>query len=238
MKFKEVALFWISNEYMYGALGMLGKIPPKSDIVARIQVAKVFDKFDNELKPKPDHFTATMNEVKRLYGKAKIAFTDRNHSSAVTIYNKSVYMLENLRLANENQELEVKEQLSKIYLNLGICYNKLNLPKKSCIAMRDFERVASINGNPKALYTKGNALMMLDDLNSAEKWLEKARKITPGHLRINSKLQEIQKIRKSRDNYEAMIKAAKDELKVSGCDNDNDLGENGYYVSSIVEVVK
>lgn len=215
MEYKEQSLFWISSDLMYGALGMHNKIPPNANIVARITVTKIFDKFNCEMKPQPDLFTMTLREVNRLYVEGKVEFSAKRVSAAILIYNRVVRLLDNLRLANATQEVEVKEILIKIHQNLAICYNKVNDPQKSCLAMRELERLTSISGNAKALFHKGKSLLMLNDLNNAEKYLRKALNLQPDNYRIKNCLEEIETMRMEQKNYRKKVNEYSQDPKIA-----------------------
>lgn len=214
MEYKEISYFWISHELMYGALGMVPKIAPKADIVARLHVSKLFDKFDNEIKPQPNVFLTTIRDVNRLHYKAKVDYKAKKIQAAIMTYNKTAQMLENLRLPNAEQELEVKELLITTYSNLAICYNKVNNPQKSCLAIQELERLTSINHNSKALYTKGKALLMLNDLKNAEKFLLKASKIAPDNESIGRCLNDLEDMRKNQIEYISLVKQFNADAKV------------------------
>lgn len=216
MEYKELSVFWISHELMYGIFGLPPKVPPKADIVARIQVAKMYDKYDNEIKPQPDYFTQTIREVNRLYAKGKADFIAKRYSTSITDYKKAKFMLENLRLANEAQEIEVKEFQIKMSLNLAICYNKIKNPQKACLEMRELERLTSIKDNAKALYTKGRSLLMLNDLNKAEFFLRQSYKLSPDNLRTKQALDEIEELRNKQGETRKALQNFDDALKSKG----------------------
>lgn len=51
-------------------------------------------------------------------------------------YRRAIDCLETIKLKNEEEERKMNELLSRAYTNLGLCYNKENLPLKACIVLR------------------------------------------------------------------------------------------------------
>lgn len=45
--------------------------------------------------------------------------------------------METVKLKDSLEEKEMNELLSRAYINLGLCYNKENLPLKACIALKN-----------------------------------------------------------------------------------------------------
>lgn len=51
-------------------------------------------------------------------------------------YKKIIDCLETIKLKDDVEEKEMNKLLSQAYTNLGLCYNKENLPLKACIALK------------------------------------------------------------------------------------------------------
>jgi len=51
-------------------------------------------------------------------------------------YRKIIDCLEAIKLKDELEEKEMNKLLSRAYTNLGVCYNKENLPLKACMFLR------------------------------------------------------------------------------------------------------
>jgi len=47
-------------------------------------------------------------------------------------YRKIIDCLESVKLKDELEEKEMNKLLSRAYTNLGVCYNKENLPLRAC----------------------------------------------------------------------------------------------------------
>jgi tetratricopeptide (TPR) repeat protein len=209
MKFKEQSLFWISHELMYGALGAKPRIPEKADFLARIKISKLFDSEGNEVKMKITKFEETMQQASKAYSLAKTHFNKSDYTVAISFYRKWINILENTHLANEEQENEAKECLIKMYMNICVCYNKIENPQRTCLAMRELEKLTSIKTNVKALYAKGRALMMLHHELEAQKFFEAALKIDPKNERLLNKLEELKAILASKKRHTAQMQYLK-----------------------------
>lgn len=214
MKYEETSLFWISHELMYGEFGMCDKIPSRADIVARIKICKLFaNDGKTEIKPVLTSFEAAMRSAKKTIKKAKSYFEKGSVETAIGMYVKSIEEIEKLHFSSEREENEAKELLIKMYLNLCVCYNKNKKPQKSCLAMRQLERLQSIKYNAKALYTKARALIMLDDFKNAKKYFDQALKLEPGSKTILAALDEITMARKGKKEYMQVVKKMENVLK-------------------------
>ena len=71
--------------------------------------------------------------------------------------------------------------------------------------MRQLERLKPIQNNPKALYTKARALIMLDDFVNAEIYLGKALKQEPGNASILAAFDDIEKLRKAKKDHQKIV---------------------------------
>lgn len=115
----------------------------------RIKIAKLFDNEGHEVKIVKSKFEKIVQEVSKATHIAMKHINGNNFNSAVNIFCKWADILENTNLANQMEEDEMKQYLIKIYLNLCLCYNKLSNPQKTCLAMRELEKLTSIANNPK-----------------------------------------------------------------------------------------
>lgn len=48
-------------------------------------------------------------------------------------YKKVVGCLEMVKLKDDEEEKEMNKLLSRTYTNLGICYNKMDMPRYACL---------------------------------------------------------------------------------------------------------
>ena len=127
----------------------------------------------------------------------------RNFQKAIEIFRKSIDKLENMNLKDDEEEKKINEILIKMYQNVSLCYNKTNQPEKTCLMIRELERLTSITGNVKALYAKGFANMMLDNFTLARKCLGEAEKIMPELKNISATLRELDQRESRKTKYRA-----------------------------------
>lgn len=209
---------------MYGEIGMCDKIPKKADIVARIKIERLYGiDGKTEIKPVLTLFEATLRSTKKTISNGKHLFEKGSIESAICKYKKCIEQLENFHFADEREEKEINAFLIKLYLNLCICYNKNNNPQKTCLAMRQLERLSPIKNNPKALYHKARALIMLDDFDKASKCLNQAMKIEPDNKSIICAMNDIKKLRKDKIEYKKILEQIQAEvLKENNSDNANE----------------
>lgn len=148
-------------------------------------------------------FQQIHKEVYKKYCLAYEKFSNRDYNEAINIYRKWIDKLEKARLSNDDEEMEQKRLLKMMYLNVCICYNKIGKPEKTCVMMREYEKLAPIRDNAKALLAKGKAKMMLKDFEFARKYLSMARNIMPENSQIKAAIQELNRLEETRTKYKA-----------------------------------
>jgi FK506-binding protein 6 len=201
MKKGEESLFWISNELMFGKFGkfccsklktfhnvilnVLGcppRVPPAVDILLHAKVNNITeeeDKDEEEQDEMSKSFEKLWKDAAKSFKLASEQFKTGNFSKAVCIYRKWIEKLENLHLKNDEEESKQKELLTRMYQNICVCYNKLGKPEKTCVMMRQMEKLTPIGDNPKALYAKGKANMLLNNFKDARKYFMMAERLKP-----------------------------------------------------------
>lgn len=148
-------------------------------------------------------FKKTIKEQKRARG----FYEDCNFMQAITTYEKIVKKMEKIHLADADEETKQRGLLTKSYLNLAICYNKVKKPDKACIAIQELEKLAPIHDNPKALYAKGTAKMMLNNYYLARRYLEKVFLLTPYDAKIIKALEKLSRLESEKAEYMANMVA-------------------------------
>ncbi|CAO1432072.1 unnamed protein product [Diamesa serratosioi] len=186
---KEEALFCISYKLLFGDLGSPPRIPPKSDILCAIKILSVKIINQEEIVTNNDplqakSFKKALEKCSELKNKAKSEFKNLSFYEAIESYKKAIDILENAHLTNEKQQNIQQNLLISIRSNLCVCYNKTRNPQKTCIQMREIERLTSINNNPKMLYAKGRALTLLSDYVRARILFNAAIKLAPKSIEI------------------------------------------------------
>ncbi|XP_012264923.2 inactive peptidyl-prolyl cis-trans isomerase FKBP6 [Athalia rosae] len=191
MKKYEQSVFVINSDYAYGAMGCPPRIPPNEDVLFIVilesfidnAAADTYESLDKEERrslaisfPKAMAFHITANDD----------FNRKRIKQAIRGYKKVIQILENVHLKNQEEQDKQQKALSKAYVNLGICYNKLNEPRRACLACRN----APIP-NAKAHFTHGKALMTMGEYDEAMKELHHARMMEPQNRRVIDEIKEL-----------------------------------------------
>lgn len=202
MKDKEEAIFWISHKLMFGKLGCPPRVPAQADILFHVKVIKVDDE-KGDATDDEKAFGIKLKEAMKQHGAAREEFQLGNYQKATTIYRKWINIVEEAHLATVEEEEKVKEVLVKMYLNVTICYNKMNKPAKACLMIRQLEKLTSIEQNPKALYAMGKAKLMLNDYKYARKYLQMAHNLVPNDKAIISTLSLLENQEQEQQQHDA-----------------------------------
>ncbi|CAO1431105.1 unnamed protein product [Diamesa tonsa] len=204
---KEESLFCISYMLLFGELGSPPRIPPKSDILCSIKILNVSLITEEEIMARNDpsrgkSFEKTQDKFSNLNKKAKTEFKNSNYYDAIESYKKAIELLEDSSLKNDEQQQIQQKRLISLRSNLCICYNKISNPQKTCIQMRELERLTSISNNPKMLYAKGRALTLLSDYRSARNYFYKALKMAPHSIEVQEAINILNAREKEENNFD------------------------------------
>jgi FK506-binding protein 6 len=229
MKKKEVAVFWLSSDVMFGKLGCKPRVPPEADILFQAQIVNVKEP---KVKDEENVFAKLIKKAAKGNAIGREQFKLCNFKECVDIYGKWIHKLESARLENDLEQAKQQNLLKKMYYNISVCYLKMQKPEKTCIMIRELERLTSIRSNPKALYVKGKANLMLGNFEYAEMNLKLAQQLSPesaGIARVNMELERQMRLRVSQETeaddlaekfqYEAMLD---DEIELQEEENDRE----------------
>lgn len=216
MKKGEEAVFWISSDVMYGKLGCAPRIKPNADILLHAKITSVEKDVkavatsgaDDTSKAEGDieennSFRKFYKKALKNYSLAYDCFTNGKFLEAIRTYRKLIHEVEKARLTNDEDDAKQKKLLIKMYQNVCICYNKISQPQKTCVMMRELEKLTPIRDNPKALFAKGKAHIMLNNFEYARKYLMMAKEIIPDDGQIAGALQELNQREEDTAKYEA-----------------------------------
>lgn len=224
MKKGEEAVFWISNELMFGKLGKLlfiiisksnnspiplgcpPRVPAAADILFRAKITKVEDAEGCEIKDDNDPhpaFRKLFKEATKNHKAAGEHFNQRSYHKAIDIYRKWINKLESTHVPNEELEMKLKELLIKMYQNICICYNNIKKPEKTCVMMRELENLTPIAQNAKALFAKGRANLMLNNYDLARRCLLKAERLSPNSQTVIAALLELDNQERTKIQHDA-----------------------------------
>lgn len=185
---------------VFFSTGCPPRIPPSSDILVTIKIIKSEDG-ENESSNGRNIFEKNRKEVHKMMLVAENHFNAREFHEAIKIFRKWIDKLEKTPLKDEEEENKQKQILIKMYQNVSLCYNKTNMPEKTCLMIRDLERLTSIKSNVKALYAKGFANMMLYNFRLARKCFEDAERIMPDLRNISATIRELDKLESQKNKF-------------------------------------
>lgn len=163
-------------------------------------------------------FQRVHHEVKKLYSSGTTLFKTNNYMVATQMFKKAVNMLHRCRLADEEEEKVQEKLLIKLYINLAVCYNKVNKPLMACTACNELNRLKSLWNNGKVLFQNAKALRTIGAYESAEKRLKKAMSLHPDSKEMKEEYELLQKTWKA--SIEAKTNAEKAKKAVTGLISD------------------
>lgn len=154
----------------------------------------LFSRF-NDLPPSEQKkFDVTVKAATAHNTKAKQLFNKKVYQKAATHYHKGLSILQLSCPENEEQSQEILKLMTKVYINLALCYAKLQNPKKVLLMCDDLARITDIEKNCKGLYYYGKAFFMQGKYHEAEKYYKKAKNLEPKNCDIGKSLAELDAI--------------------------------------------
>lgn len=147
-------------------------------------------------------FMKMLTKAMKDYETARINFKCGNYQNCIKTYRSLIAKVEMARLANEKDEKQQRQFLVKLYQNAALCYIKVNRPEKTCLMIRDLEKLQSIRDNAKALYSKGMANMMLLHYETARVCFVMADVASPDSPSVTAALAELDKREAAKNKFE------------------------------------
>ena len=189
MQKHEIAVFLIHPDFAYKAIGCPPRIPPNEEVVFVVHLIDYLDDgsadtYQNLKIEEKQSFKHVEEPVLHMLVAAKDCVAKFNIKRAIRQYRKVVDCLENVQLIDSSEEKEMNKLLSKAYTNLGVCYNKIESPRNTCIVCR---RVPIPTA--KSYYHFGKALYKLGEYTDAMKKFQKAHALQPDNADINKAIQ-------------------------------------------------
>jgi len=211
MKNHEKSEFIIGPEYAFGAMGCPPRVPASSMILARIELLNFAEEGEAEAmlsmpsdeRNKTYKFEDVLKVVQKEHRTGNSYFGKDEYKSAAKCYERACKLLDELELANDEEEQKQTHLLLKFYNNRGLCYTRINWPKKACLVLQDALKIDETNA--KANYRLGVAKRMLCHYDAARKYLMKALQVKPGNAEIGAELSAVDLlIKKERDDQKMM----------------------------------
>ncbi|XP_013141897.1 PREDICTED: inactive peptidyl-prolyl cis-trans isomerase shutdown isoform X1 [Papilio polytes] len=138
-------------------------------------------------------FEVTMRTVKSLHAQAKDFFNKRKYKKAIQNYQQSLSVLRISQPKDETEENEVKKLKIVVFVNLAVCYYKIEKPKYVINMCENLDEIIDINTHCKALFYYGRAHEMLGKREEALKYYNKALKLEPKNKDIGKALVDFER---------------------------------------------
>lgn len=106
-------------------------------------------------------------------------------------FERGVRLLEDLELADDEQEMTQKRLLKKLQSNRGYCYINCNWPKKACLALQEAEKIHGCPDNLldcKIYFRLGLAKKKLGNYQDSMINLKRAHKLNPSDPSIGQEI--------------------------------------------------
>ncbi|KAI4473866.1 hypothetical protein M0802_015907 [Mischocyttarus mexicanus] len=179
MEKHEISIFTIHPDLAYGQLGCPPRILPNAEVMFIVHLVDYINNgsanaYINLSVEEKKLFPNIAKCVKALLDTAKHHFTKLGYKTAIREYEKAIRLLENAELKNDNEEQKVKQLLSTTYNNLAICFNKIDMPRRVCMACTKVSVPTA-----KTHFNHGKALIKIGEYARGLKELELAYKMEP-----------------------------------------------------------
>ncbi|KFB43340.1 AGAP011458-PA-like protein [Anopheles sinensis] len=193
----EESEFVISYQLLYGELGCMPRIRPKSDCLYLIRLVRKEDVGDGDaltkLEDKDRHSYGKVKEkVAQLRTYAKDCVGRKLLSKAIVKYTEAVEALHLCQLDSAEEEDELRNTMIALYTNLALLYNRKDQAKDALRMVNDLRRFCDVTQNAKALYQEGKALHKLGEYSNARKCLKRALELEPNDKNIQAALKELE----------------------------------------------
>ncbi|XP_067129630.1 inactive peptidyl-prolyl cis-trans isomerase FKBP6-like [Centruroides vittatus] len=223
MKKGETSQFLIKSLYALGEMGCAPRIPPSATILYEVELLHFLNSAPaieyEELLPeekKQLSFSERIKVVRSVHQIANDYFSQDKHQSALNKYKKAVKLIDNITVANE-EDNERNDCLLKLYLNISLCCIKQHEYKYAVIYAK---KALNIDPkNTKGNYRCGKALRNLGDYAESKKYLQRARKCNPSNEEIN---EELKKLSSQEVRYSVLEKKFCKNIFKSSNKNDDD----------------
>ncbi|KAJ2941916.1 hypothetical protein O0L34_g10731 [Tuta absoluta] len=185
----------VQPEAGWGRIGALPRIKPEPSLF----IVKLYDvrdvhaavRFNDLPREEQTKFQTTLCTVKSIHDDAKILFSKRKYEKAIKNYQQSVHVLNLSQPETSNEEQDVKKLKISAFLNLAVCYSKINKPKSVIRMLESLDYVTDIDKNCKALFYYGKAYEMLGKTDLAIEYYQKALKLEPKNAAIGKALEKL-----------------------------------------------
>ena len=216
MKKEEKSEFLIDPQEAFGEMGCPPRIPKNAQIFAKIELLDFSEEGESEamLALPPDernkqyNFKQTLDVARKEHKIGNDYHKIKEYKLAAKCYERGSRLLEDVEMANDEEEKIQKRLLKKLQCNRGYCYLQSNWPKKACLALQDAEKIndtADKELDAKIYYRLGLAKKKLANFKDAMDFLKRARQLKPCDPAIGNEISLIDRlIAKERTESKAM----------------------------------
>lgn len=184
-------------------VGCLPRVKAEADILFHAKITRVREANNAEDSSEEVGFPKFYKQVLKSSLSARSAYKRSDFHQAIDIYRQSIKKLEDFRLTSDEEETKQRQLLASMYQNISVCYIKIEKPEKTCVMIRELEKLGSIRNNPKALIAKGKAKMMLNDYGFARKYFMMAGALVPGDKGISAAIEDLNSRVETKAIYDA-----------------------------------
>ncbi|KAL0269115.1 UNVERIFIED_CONTAM: hypothetical protein PYX00_006950 [Menopon gallinae] len=196
MKRNENSRFLIKWEAAFGRQGCPPRIGKECDILADVTLLDYVDFAGNydknaltEAELSSVTFEQSLKDAKNYHCLGNEEFSLGRIKCAIKSYRKAIRSLDEMRLANQEEEEKMLALKVKCLVNLAVCYNKIQRCEHACVACRDALSIEP--NNVKATFQYGKANLTLSNFNEAEKWLMEALRLKPDDEDIKKTIKKL-----------------------------------------------
>ena len=197
MRKGEKAEILIDYPYAMGEFGCPPRIPGKAQILAKVELIDYTEEsqadsiigMEREDRKKKFSFDELEKIAQLENSNGNHSTKEKDYSLALKCYERGKKLMEDIHLANEDEEIRCQKLLKKLLLNIAHCAIKLQRPKKACIVCRE---ALKIEESAKAYYRFGVAKRQLGDYVAAKDLLLKAQRKEPQSASISEELMRLE----------------------------------------------
>lgn len=179
----------------WGRRGILPRIQPKPVLFVitlyDVRCVAAASRFNDLPTTEQAKFETTVKTIKDIRAEAKDLFKRHKYVQAIRSYQQAMSVLSLSQPQNKNEEEEIKDLKVKMYVNLAICYYKVNKPKYIIGMCEHIDRIIDINKHCKAIFYYGRAHELLGRIDEAISCYKKALKLEPKNKEIGQILADL-----------------------------------------------